>query len=80
MIHGVNDRTVPIQQSRDYLAALRAKGVRAELIEIPGVDHSFIGTTPQATRAASLQALQKSLEFIDSHAGRHAIDMHSLDS
>jgi acetyl esterase/lipase len=69
MIHGVNDHTVPIQQSRDYLAALKAKGVRAELIEIPGVEHSFIGPTAEATRAASLQALNKSLEFIDRTVG-----------
>lgn len=65
LIHGVNDHTVPIQQSRAYLAALRAKGVRAELIEIPGVDHSFVGATADATRAASLQALNASLAFID---------------
>jgi acetyl esterase/lipase len=65
MIHGVSDHTVPIQQSRAYLAALKAKGVPAELVEIPAVDHSFIGATPAATRAASLQALQKSLDFID---------------
>ncbi len=26
MIHGVNDHTVPIDQSRAYLAALRARG------------------------------------------------------
>ena len=72
LIHGVNDHTVPIQQSRAYLAALRAKGVRAELIEIPGVDHSFIGATPEATRAASLQALNASLAFIDATVGpRH---------
>jgi acetyl esterase/lipase len=69
LIHGVSDHTVPIQQSRAYLAALKAKGVKAELLEIPGVDHSFIGATPEATRAASLQALQKSLEFIDRTVG-----------
>jgi acetyl esterase/lipase len=65
MIHGVNDHTVPIAQSRSYLAALRAKGVKAELVEIPDVDHSFIGTTPAATREASLRALDRSIEFID---------------
>ena len=69
MIHGVNDHTVPIQQSRDYLAALKTKGVRAELIEIPGVEHSFIGPTAEATRAASLRALNESLEFIDRTVG-----------
>lgn len=65
MIHGVNDRTVPIAQSRAYLAALRAKNVRAELVELPNVDHSFIGETPAATRDASIKALDRSIEFID---------------
>jgi acetyl esterase/lipase len=65
MIHAVNDRTVPIGQSRAYLAALRARGVKAELVEIPNVDHSFIGETPAATREASLRALNRSIEFID---------------
>jgi acetyl esterase/lipase len=65
MIHGVNDHTVPIAQSRAYLAALRAKGVKGELVEIPDVDHSFIGATPAATREASLRALDRSIEFMD---------------
>ena len=71
LIHGVEDKTVPVKQSRDFLGALQAKGVRAELIEIPGVDHSFIGPSAAATRAASLQALQKSLDFIDQAVGKH---------
>ena len=69
LIHGAADHTVPVQQSRDFYALLRSKGVPAELVEIPGVDHSFIGTTPEATRAASLLALQKSFEFIDRTVG-----------
>lgn len=69
MIHGVDDHTVPIQQSRDFLATLRAKGVSAKLVEIPSVDHSFIGKSPATTRAASLQALNESLAFIDRTLG-----------
>jgi acetyl esterase/lipase len=69
LIHGTNDRTVPVQQSRDFYALLRSKGVSVEFVEIPRVDHSFIGSTPQATRAASLQALQKSFAFIDRTIG-----------
>jgi acetyl esterase/lipase len=65
MIHGVDDHTVPIAQSRSYLSALRAKGVKAELVEIPDVDHSFIGRSAAATREASLRALNRSVEFID---------------
>ena len=69
LIHGTVDHTVPVQQSRDFYALLRSKGVSAELVEIPGVDHSFIGSTPAATRAASLLALRKSFEFIDRTVG-----------
>jgi acetyl esterase/lipase len=65
LIHGSDDHTVPVQQSRDFYALLKSQGVPVEFVEIPGVDHSFIGPTAAATRAASLQALQKSLEFIE---------------
>jgi acetyl esterase/lipase len=69
LIHGMNDHTVPIEQSREFLAALRAKGLRADLIELPGVEHSFVGQTPEATRKASLEAWNKSLEFIEKTLG-----------
>jgi hypothetical protein len=39
------------------------------LVVIPAVDHSFIGSTPEATRQASLQALSKTFEFIDAVTG-----------
>jgi acetyl esterase/lipase len=65
LIHGVQDRVVPIQQSRDFLARLRARGVVAELLELPGVDHSFIGATPADTRTASRHAIGRSFDFID---------------
>jgi acetyl esterase/lipase len=69
LIHGGSDHTVPVQQSRDFYALLKSKGVAVQFVEIPGVDHSFIGPTPAATRAASLEALQKSFEFIDRTIG-----------
>jgi len=69
IIHGSDDRTVPVQQSRDFYALLKSKGVAVELVEIPGVDHSFIGSTPEATRAASLLALQKTFGFIERTLG-----------
>jgi acetyl esterase/lipase len=70
LIHGVDDHTVPVQQSRDFDALLKANGVAVELVEIPGVDHSFIGPTAAATKVASLRALHKSFEFIDRTVGR----------
>jgi acetyl esterase/lipase len=64
LIHGDGDRVVPVAQSQQFEATLRAKKIPAELIVIAGADHSFIGATPQATRAASLQALNKTFDFI----------------
>ena len=70
MVHGSADRQVPAQQSITLDAALKAAGVRSELLVIPDVDHSFIGSTPEATRAASIAALDRSLAFIDQLFGR----------
>lgn len=70
LIHGVRDRVVPIDQSRSFYKALRAQGVKADLIEIPHVDHSFVGATPDVTRKASLEALDQTFEFIDRTIGK----------
>lgn len=69
LIHGELDRVVPANQSRAFDRVLKSKGVASELIVIPAVDHSFIGATPEATRKASLLALTKTFEFIDSLRG-----------
>ena len=65
LIHGELDKVVPVAQSRAFDSALRAKGVAVELLVIPGVDHSFIGSSPEATRDASLTALTRTFAFID---------------
>jgi dipeptidyl aminopeptidase/acylaminoacyl peptidase len=65
LIHGEVDKTVPVQQSKDFYDKLRAAGVPAQLLLIPEVDHSFIGSTPEATRAASRTALARVFDFID---------------
>jgi acetyl esterase/lipase len=65
LIHGIEDRTVPVQQSKDFLAALQAAGVKAELITLPDVGHSFVGADQRITEKASLEALDRSLAFID---------------
>jgi acetyl esterase/lipase len=72
LIHGSADRVVPVKQSQAMYDALQAKGVKSELIIIPDVDHSFIGKTPDATHAATNQALKKTLEFIDTILGGKA--------
>jgi acetyl esterase/lipase len=72
MIAGSEDRTVPPAQSRDFHAAMQARGLRSELMIIPGVDHSFIGPTPEATRDASRAALARSIDFFEAVIGDRA--------
>lgn len=72
MIAGSEDHTVPPAQSRDFYAAMQARHLRGELMIIPGVDHSFIGKTPEATRDASRAGLARTIDFIDSVIGDRA--------
>jgi acetyl esterase/lipase len=72
LIHGSVDRVVPVEQSQQFYGVLKSQGVKAELLIIPDVDHSFIGKTPEITNAASNTALKKTIEFIDATVGRKA--------
>ncbi len=63
LIHGEADKTVPVAQSHLGEANLRRAGVPVEAIYIPGVDHSFIGTTPEGTRDATLKATNATFDF-----------------
>jgi acetyl esterase/lipase len=69
LVHGELDKVVQVSQSRAFDQALKAKGIASDLVVIPGVDHSFIGASPEETRKASLLALTKTFEFIDSLRG-----------
>ena len=69
IVHGMKDTTVPVVQAQNFYAALKAKGVKAELMLLPDVGHSFIGETPEATRDASLKALDRTFQFIDETIG-----------
>jgi fermentation-respiration switch protein FrsA (DUF1100 family) len=46
IMHGDNDHAVPPGQSEQLHKALAAKGVKATLVMVPGVDHMFAGATP----------------------------------
>ncbi len=69
LIHGTEDKVVPISQSRLGEAKLRAAGVPVQVIYIPGVDHSFIGSTPAQTRTATLQATNATFDFFHAKLG-----------
>ena len=63
LIHGEQDQVVSVSQSRSAEERLRAAGLRVESIYIPAVDHSFLGSTYDVTRAATLQAVNATYDF-----------------
>jgi len=72
LIHGAGDKTVDPAQSTQFRDALQKAGGHVDLLMIPAVDHSFIGATPEATRDASLEALKRTVQFIDATIGHSA--------
>jgi acetyl esterase/lipase len=70
LVQGTADRTVPFSQSEEMLAKLKAAGVKAELVALPGYDHSFMGKTPEETRAGHLKALQATFDWFDATIGK----------
>jgi acetyl esterase/lipase len=71
LIHGEADAIVPAEQSRSFHARLREAGVAADLLLLPGIDHSFLGGAPEETGATSRRMLARTVEFLRSalHAG-----------
>ncbi len=63
LIHGEKDSVVDVSQSHMMEARLRSVGVPVDAIYIPGVDHSFVGATPEETRAATLKATNATFDF-----------------
>lgn len=63
LIHGDDDKVVPVAQSHLGEAALKKAGIPVSAIYIPGVDHSFIGKTPASTRDATLRATNATFDF-----------------
>jgi acetyl esterase/lipase len=51
IMHGDDDKAVSWKQSQILYDALKAKGVPATLKIIPGVDHYFVGSTPEQAKA-----------------------------
>lgn len=54
-VHGTDDSTVPISQSRSYVDAARVAGDDAELVEVPGDHFALIDpSTPAWSRAVEV--------------------------
>ena len=71
LIHGEADRVIPVAQSRLGEERLRAAGVQVDSIYIPEVDHSFVGPTPEITRAANLRAVNATYDFFHAMLDRN---------
>jgi acetyl esterase/lipase len=72
LIVGSEDTLVPTRQTFEMAERLTAAGVKHELIVLPGINHSFIGSTAEATRDANLKALAATFEFIDRTIGNRS--------
>jgi acetyl esterase/lipase len=70
LIHGEKDAVVPVAQSRDAEAAMKAAGMAVEAIYIAGADHSWISATPAETRAATLKAANATFDFFHQKLGK----------
>jgi acetyl esterase/lipase len=54
LVHGAQDRTVPVQRSREYAAAARAAGGDVELVEPPDTGHrAFVDPRSEGWRIAA---------------------------
>ncbi len=65
LIVGSEDKLVPYQQTTEMAEKLKAAGAQVELIVLPGLNHSFIGKTPEQTLGREPQkALEATFHFI----------------
>ena len=59
LVHGTADDTVPVELSREYVAAAQAAGDDVELIELVGVDHFAVLFPDLRPWAPTLAALER---------------------
>lgn len=55
VVHGDADHMVPIRLSREYVKILREKGVKCDIIEVPGEPHTFVGRMKKGSETWYLQ-------------------------
>ncbi len=69
LLHGVDDKVVPVAQSHQLEAALKSAGVPVSATYYPATDHSFMGQTPDDTRRTSLKAMNATFDFFHDKLG-----------
>jgi dipeptidyl aminopeptidase/acylaminoacyl peptidase len=69
LLVGDRNKTVPYFQALQMDEALKKAGVKHDTHIYPGIDHSFLGTTLEATREANQDALERTVRLIDATIG-----------
>ena len=70
ILQGTTDTTIDPAQALRMTAALKAVGDPVELVMLPDAGHGWIGKTPEQTRAASLEALRRTMLFFEQLASK----------
>ena len=65
MAHGVDDKDVPYEESKNMADKLAKAGVEHELMTIPGVGHGFAGAKPEVLD----RIVDRAFAFLQSHTG-----------
>ena len=60
---GNNDKVVPPAESEAFHKQMLAAGRQCDILELDGIGHSFVGKDQEATRKASLAALDAAIRF-----------------
>jgi dipeptidyl aminopeptidase/acylaminoacyl peptidase len=55
IVHGQSDTMVPIDLSQDLYGVLKKEGVKCEMIEVPGEEHTFAGKMTKGDKTWELQ-------------------------
>ncbi|CAK7205300.1 hypothetical protein SEUCBS139899_008069 [Sporothrix eucalyptigena] len=63
IVHGIDDRMVPLRYSQQLYAKLREKKVQSCLIEIPGEDHTFAAKMKTGSETWNLQ--RQGFDFLE---------------
>ncbi|KAL5358907.1 alpha/beta-hydrolase [Aspergillus floccosus] len=69
IVHGMEDRMVPIHLSRRLLEVLRGCGVRCGMVEVPGEDHTFAMGMTVGSRTWQVQ--RQGFDFLEEVISSH---------
>jgi dipeptidyl aminopeptidase/acylaminoacyl peptidase len=69
LAHGDNDREVPIEQSRNTVAALRASGVESGFAVVRGAGHSFDFRPDEDPLGTSWAVVQEAYDWASPFVG-----------